>query len=94
MSRINIDVQSLLRTDHLGDQFELPETPAIADALMIINEACSREVRRRNRAELEDFLATKFGELQAAIKEGACSNTKRQIMLSIVNYKRDKKLEL
>jgi len=46
---IQIDVNSMCRVKELGDQFELRATPELEQAIMTINEACSKRVDRELR---------------------------------------------
>jgi len=49
MNKIKIGVNSLCHTDKLGVNFELPESPELCDAIMVINKHCHDEVMRREK---------------------------------------------
>lgn len=89
-NRIRIHVESMCRTDHLGDEFELPTSPKLENAILVINKACSDEVQRRERHMLEDFCAIKFSELKQAMVNKDTAKC-REIMLKVANYHKDKR---
>ena len=90
--RLSIYVESMCRTDILGDRFDLPDSPELENAILTINQACCDEVARRQKHELAHFIAMKYSELFHGSKK--TQEEKQQLMLEIVNYNREKKLAL
>ena len=85
--RIRVDVPSMVFMEQLGTEFELPTNPKLEEAILTINEACSQEVRRRERHELEEFMGYAYNEMKNIVNEGTYEE-KRAAILKIINYKR------
>lgn len=84
-NRYEIHVESMCFTDKLGTSFQLPYSDKLHDAILIINEECSKEVSRREKQELDEFVARKYSELRV---EQEINNSKRirEIMTEIACY--------
>jgi hypothetical protein len=63
---INIDVGSMCRTDELGNNFMLPSTKELEDAIMVINKYCSDKAYKIQLHMQEEFEANVYGELKQA----------------------------
>lgn len=86
MNKVRVTTKSLCFTDKLGSDFELPETPELCDAIMVINKACSDEVKRRDKdiPFLEAFATFKWDAVQSVMvqlnwrwRDGAVPNIKQ-----------------
>ena len=62
-----IHAESLLRTDELGDEFELPYSEELQKAVLLINKLCSEEVKKRQRYMDDEYLAKQFHRINGAI---------------------------
>ena len=94
MNKITLHVNSLCHTDKLGMEIELPEHPDLCEAIMTINKYCSEEVERKEKSDkTELFIAKKYAEIKRLAREGS-SHEIVSTMLSVMNYQRDKKIEL
>lgn len=82
MNRYEIDVKSMCFTDILGEAFTLPYSDRLAEAVLLINEACSIEVKKREEYILEEFVVKKYQE----IKTTKDSKVIRDTLLEIARY--------
>jgi len=77
---INIHVESMTRCDKLDMEFVLPYCKELEDAVIVINNHCSRLVYRRKEQAQDEFLAKKAVEIINSLN----SNLKRKISIKSI----------
>ena len=56
-------IRTMTQSDELGDSFTLPYSKELEDAVLLIYNECNKEVDRRNKTLVDEFLAKKYQEL-------------------------------
>lgn len=78
--QITVNFQSMCRSNILGEGVTLPTSPELEQAILVINKACSDEVKRREEYFIEEFLLSKAKEID--YNQG-CRHTFRKILREI-----------
>jgi len=60
---LTLHVESMCRSDILGDTIVLPATPELEQAILVISNACSDEVKKREDYLVYELLDTKMRQI-------------------------------
>lgn len=90
---LRVHVPSMCFTDKLGEEFELVATPELEQAILTINEACSKRAYDIENYVFTEFLLKKRSEFLQLCEKGKPQEAV-EVLLEIANYKRKDKLGL
>lgn len=79
---IRLNVVATCRSDILGNEIDLPATPELEEAIMIINSYCSTEVRKRKRQMRDKFILDQF----VKIEKSTTAKQLRDILEETIEY--------